>query len=79
MNDFFTYDVDTGVIQLISDGNKKHINALPAAGFTQRATIDPELNEIYVLSVITLLNTEYYPTPYCKGACTLTLDFFSLR
>jgi len=24
---------------------------IPAAGFTQRATIDPDLNEIYVLSV----------------------------
>ena len=24
---------------------------MPAAGFTQRATIDPELNEMYVLSV----------------------------
>ena len=25
--------------------------AVPAAGFTQRATIDPDLNEIHVLSV----------------------------
>jgi len=27
---------------------------VPAAGFTQRATIDPELNEIHVLSVSTV-------------------------
>ncbi|XP_054277610.1 muskelin isoform X2 [Macrosteles quadrilineatus] len=50
LNDFLTYDVDTGVIRVISDGSKKHINSLSAAGFTQRATIDPTLNEIYVLS-----------------------------
>lgn len=53
LNDFLTYDVDTGVIRVISDGSKKHINSLSAAGFTQRATIDPTLNEIYVLSVST--------------------------
>lgn len=51
LNDFYSFNVDTGLIKLISDGSKKHINSLPAAGFTQRATIDPTLNEIYVLSV----------------------------
>ncbi|XP_046661321.1 muskelin isoform X2 [Homalodisca vitripennis] len=50
LNDFFTYDVDSGVVKQISDGSKRQINSLPAAGFTQRATIDPTLNEIYVLS-----------------------------
>ncbi|KAJ8879988.1 hypothetical protein PR048_020609 [Dryococelus australis] len=52
LNDFFTYNVDTQEIEQISEGNKKEpCNNIPAAGFTQRATIDPELNEIYVLSV----------------------------
>lgn len=51
LNDFFTYDVDSGSIKLISDGSRRHANSLPAAGFTQRATMDPHLNEIYVLSV----------------------------
>ncbi|XP_063226200.1 muskelin isoform X2 [Bacillus rossius redtenbacheri] len=51
LNDFFTYNVDTQEIEQISEGNKKDpSNNIPAAGFTQRATIDPELNEIYVLS-----------------------------
>uniref|UniRef100_T1J0F1 Muskelin N-terminal domain-containing protein n=1 Tax=Strigamia maritima TaxID=126957 RepID=T1J0F1_STRMM len=50
LNDFFTYNVDTDEIQVISDGTKKEGAQVPAAGFTQRATIDPELNEIHVLS-----------------------------
>nr|CAD7262827.1 unnamed protein product [Timema shepardi] len=50
LNDFFTYNVDTQEIQQISEGTKKEPCNIPAAGFTQRATIDPELNEIYVLS-----------------------------
>ena len=29
---------------------------VPASGFTQRATIDPELNEIHVLSVSRSIN-----------------------
>lgn len=51
LNDFFSYDVDTGDVVHISEGAKRDVTALPAAGFTQRATIDPELDEIYVLSV----------------------------
>lgn len=50
LNDFFSYDVDTGTVEHISEGAKRDVTALPAAGFTQRATIDPELDEIYVLS-----------------------------
>jgi len=46
LSDFITYNVDTQEIALMLDGN----NQVPAAGFTQRATIDPELNEIHVLS-----------------------------
>lgn len=50
LNDFLSYDVDSGTIKLINDGTRRTSNTLPAAGFTQRATIDPDLNEIYVLS-----------------------------
>ncbi|XP_062574316.1 muskelin-like isoform X1 [Saccostrea cucullata] len=49
LNDFFTYNVDTGLIDIISDGSKKD-SAVPSAGFTQRATIDPNKDEIHVLS-----------------------------
>lgn len=44
LRDFITYNVDTKEItqSLIENNNQ--------AGFTQRATIDPELNEIHVLS-----------------------------
>ena len=48
LSDFFTYNVDTDEIIVINDGDKTEV---PAAGFTQRATIDPETHEIYVLSV----------------------------
>ncbi|XP_042910813.1 muskelin isoform X2 [Parasteatoda tepidariorum] len=47
LSDFFTYNVDSDRIDFICDGSD---NELPPAGFTQRATIDPELNEIHVLS-----------------------------
>ncbi|XP_033208683.1 muskelin isoform X2 [Belonocnema kinseyi] len=52
LNDFFTYEVDTTQIEQISvsDFGNRDSNHVPAAGFTQRATIDPELKEIYVLS-----------------------------
>ncbi|CAG2174665.1 unnamed protein product [Oppiella nova] len=47
LSDFFTYNVDTDEIVVINDGHKSEV---PSAGFTQRATIDPETNEIHVLS-----------------------------
>ncbi|XP_077487639.1 muskelin 1 isoform X1 [Amblyomma americanum] len=47
LTDFFTYNVDTDQMNILCDGQKVEV---PAAGFTQRATIDPELNEIHVLS-----------------------------
>ncbi|CAG2105822.1 unnamed protein product [Medioppia subpectinata] len=47
LSDFFTYNVDTDEISVINDGHKSEV---PAAGFTQRATIDPESHEIHVLS-----------------------------
>ncbi len=51
LNDFFSYDVDKDEIQIISDGSKAGAIITPSTGFTQRATIDPNLNEIYVFSV----------------------------
>jgi len=51
LNDFFSYNVDTDEVEVISNGQKKVSCNSPAAGFTQRATIDPELNEIYIFSV----------------------------
>jgi len=42
--------VDTHEVNERSGVGKDHW-IIPAAGFTQRATIDPDLNEIYVLSV----------------------------
>ncbi|XP_064633309.1 muskelin-like [Lineus longissimus] len=50
LNDFFTYNVDTGEVIVINDGTCKEGAQLPSAGFTQRATIDPDYSEIHVLS-----------------------------
>ncbi|XP_067122078.1 muskelin [Centruroides vittatus] len=47
LSDFFTYNVDSDEVEIICDGTQSEV---PAAGFTQRATIDPDLNEIHVLS-----------------------------
>lgn len=51
LSDFLTYNVDTGDVKIICDGLDE---VVPAAGFTQRATIDPDHNEINVLSVSSL-------------------------
>ena len=50
LNDFFTYNVDTATVDAVTDGTRRDPAQIPAAGFTQRATIDHELNEIYILS-----------------------------
>ena len=50
LNDFFTYNVDSGTVETVTDGTRRDPAQIPAAGFTQRATIDHELNEIYILS-----------------------------
>lgn len=47
LNDFLSYNVDTGTVDIVSDGKKKEGCQ---AGFTQRATLDPDLNEIHVFS-----------------------------
>lgn len=54
LSDFFTYEVDTQHVEYINYnefGTTKDSSHVPAAGFTQRATMDAELGEIYVLSV----------------------------
>nr|XP_053629064.1 muskelin-like isoform X1 [Cherax quadricarinatus]XP_053629065.1 muskelin-like isoform X1 [Cherax quadricarinatus] len=50
LTDFFMYNIDTDTVSYISDGTRKDSSSVPAAGFTQKATIDPHLNEIHVLS-----------------------------
>lgn len=51
LSDFFTYNIDTEEINVISRGGSMgQASGVPVAGFTQRATIDPELDEIHVLS-----------------------------
>ncbi|KAK3912329.1 Muskelin [Frankliniella fusca] len=50
LNDFYTLDVDTQIVQAVCDWGVSGAGDGPASGFTQRATIDPDLNEIYVLS-----------------------------
>lgn len=52
LSDFFTYEVDTNHVEHINfnDLVRKDPNHIPAPGFTQKATIDPDLGEIYVLS-----------------------------
>lgn len=47
LSDFIGYHVDSGTVEVISDGTSKDGCQ---AGFTQRATLDPDLNEIHVLS-----------------------------
>lgn len=43
--------MDTKQVEVISDFIKQDETELPPSGYTQRATIDPDLDEIYVLSV----------------------------
>jgi hypothetical protein len=50
LNDFFYYDVDKNEVEILSDGNSEPSQDLPLSGFTQRATIDPDQNEIFVFS-----------------------------
>ena len=45
--------------------------SVPAAGFTQRATIDPDLNEIHVLSV----GIQYLFMVQCLALLPIVVDF----
>lgn len=49
LRDFLSYDVDTDQVRVIFDGNE---NLVPegVGGCTQRATIDPDLDEVHVFS-----------------------------
>lgn len=50
--DFISYDVDTQNVTVVNTENMKSGKTnVPQSGFTQRATIDCERDEIYVLSV----------------------------
>ena len=63
LNDFFSYSVDTDEVEIISVGSDNGVGGagagsgsggatvIPAVGHTQRATIDPEKNEIHVMTV----------------------------
>lgn len=50
LNDFFTFHVDTGEVRLLSDGNTAGDSAIPAVGYTQRATIDCVRGELHVMT-----------------------------
>ena len=50
LNDFFTYNIDTAEVRFLSDGNTTGDAAIPAVGYTQRATIDCKRNEIHVMT-----------------------------
>lgn len=55
LRDFVSYDVDTNEIEILNSdqNNLESFNNTPQAGFnfSQRATIDVDKDEIYVLSV----------------------------
>ncbi|KAJ3377243.1 Muskelin 1, intracellular mediator containing kelch motif, partial [Entophlyctis sp. JEL0112] len=48
LSDFYIYEIDTDIVHEVSRDYSKQGG--PDAGFTQRATIDPEIGEFYVLS-----------------------------
>lgn len=52
ITEFISYDVDTQSVAVVKTENAKNDKTgVPQSGFTQRATIDCERDEIYVLSV----------------------------
>lgn len=65
ITDFISYDVDTqNVVVVNTDNMKSDKNNVPQSGFTQRATIDCERDEIYVLSV---RSTQSMFSPACSA------------
>jgi len=53
LSDFLTYDVDTDDVESITNvscGSEPSLAAIPAAGYTQRATIDCQRSEIHVMT-----------------------------
>lgn len=52
MTDFLIYDVNTNELSnMTPENNNTDTKNVPQSGFTQRATIDCEKDEIYVLTV----------------------------
>lgn len=49
LNDFFSYNVDTDEVEIISTGTSPE-SIIPAVGHTQRATIDFDRSEIHVMT-----------------------------
>jgi len=49
LHDFFTYNVDDGMVEFLADSSTSHA-AIPAVGYTHRATIDWKRNEIHVMT-----------------------------
>jgi hypothetical protein len=49
LQDFFSYNVDTDEVEIISTGSCTE-SAIPAVGHTQRATIDQDRHEIHVMT-----------------------------
>ena len=62
LNDFFRYNVDSGCVMFLSDGEVP--DSIPAVGYTQRATIDCGRGEIYVM---TGLNKDKVDEFECKN------------
>lgn len=50
LNVFLSCDVDSDPVDIIPDITKKDSGIVLITRFTQRATINPELSEIYVLT-----------------------------
>jgi len=50
LHDFFAYSPDTGEVKLLSDGSSGGEGAIPAVGYTQRATIDSGRGEVHVMT-----------------------------
>eukprot|EP00163_Fabomonas_tropica_P000623 TRINITY_DN1039_c1_g4_i1.p1 TRINITY_DN1039_c1_g4~~TRINITY_DN1039_c1_g4_i1.p1 ORF type:complete len:354 (+),score=65.84 TRINITY_DN1039_c1_g4_i1:130-1191(+) len=64
LSDFYVYDIDRDVVTEKSRDSSKQGG--PDAGFTQRATIDPLRNELYVLSG--LMREKNSPTETMKNS-----------
>ncbi|KAJ3385740.1 Muskelin 1, intracellular mediator containing kelch motif [Lobulomyces angularis] len=64
LSDFYTYDIKTDTVYEVS--RDYSVQGGPVAGFTQRATIDLNLGEIYVLSG--LMKEKNNPTEMVKNS-----------
>ena len=77
LNDFFSLHVDTDEVEVIStaqgglqDGANRADLAMPSVGHTQRATIDCEKNEIYVMTVRGngfVLSSHFLNVQHCRA------------